>query len=57
VTILRQLPGQLWGVEETLPVGMGPSAVKIGDVTGDGVLDIVVCNETSGTITVIESDP
>ena len=35
------------------PVGKQPSFLLVGDVNGDGKLDVVVCNEADGTISVL----
>ena len=39
--------------QQTFATGSGPSSVALGDLTGDGIPDIVVANEASGTISVL----
>ncbi len=40
----------------TIPVGVAPSDISFADVNGDGLLDIVVTNQASGTVTVLLND-
>jgi FG-GAP-like repeat len=42
--------------ELVIPVGQGPGSIAIADVNHDGHLDIIVANETSGTLTVLLGD-
>ncbi len=39
--------------QATYPTGQGPLSVAIGDVTGDGKLDVVVANETSNDLSLL----
>ncbi len=39
-----------------IPVGQGPGSIAIADVNHDGNLDIIVANETSGTVSVLLGD-
>jgi hypothetical protein len=49
------LAGAFNGISMTIPVGVRPVALALGDVAGDGALDVVVANEGSGSITVLEN--
>jgi hypothetical protein len=42
--------------ERVIPVGQSPGSIAIADVNHDGHLDIIVANETSGTLTVLLGD-
>lgn len=42
--------------ERIFSVGQGPGSITITDVNHDGHLDIIVANETSGTLTVLLGD-
>ena len=39
--------------QQTLAVGSGPASVALGDLTGDGIQDIVVANKGSGYVSVL----
>lgn len=42
--------------ERVIPVGQGPGSIAIADVNHDRHLDIIVANETGGTLTVLLGD-
>ena len=42
--------------EQVISVGQGPGSIAIADVNRDGHPDIIVANETSGTLTVLLGD-
>ena len=44
VSVLAGEGGGRFGAERQFPVGQGPEAVAVGDVSGDGLADIVVAN-------------
>jgi len=50
------VPFQLYAPEE-YAVGDGPYAMAIGDVDGDGNVDIAVSDEEAGTVTVLFAEP
>lgn len=52
------LPGASSGTFDTtalprIPVGQGPDAIAVGDLSGDGKEDIVVANKIDGTISIL----
>ncbi len=58
VTIAFQTaPGVFDQKVVTLPVGIAPSDISLVDVNGDGLLDIVVTDESSGDVTVLLNNP
>ena len=46
-----------WGTPTSFAVGTAPSGVALGDLDGDTVVDIVVCNAVSGDVSVLLSNP
>ena len=57
VTIAFQTSTGAFTTTMTVPTGIAPSDITFGDVTGNGLLDIIVSDQGSGDVTVLLNDP
>ena len=49
----RAVPAQTFGPPTDYPTGLGPFSVALGDVNGDGRLDLATANFLAGTVSVL----
>jgi len=53
VSVLRDTGGGAFAPRVNYPTGLGPADVAIGDVTGDGLPDLVVANRMGNSVSVL----